>query len=202
MPPPAPCAGPADPPAMDALMAALVAALLTQASDRTPWTAALLGDRYSGKGAVIAGTAVALILGNTLGVVGGVIVAPLLSPNARDLLLALALFSGGVTAFWPPKSPKSGTWRLGAFASSVVAVALLGFGDRMQFVTAALAARSTTPALAAVGAVVGALAVNIPAILLGERRWRRLPVAALRIGAAALLTIGGAIQGLAALRLI
>ena len=183
-------------------MAALVAALLTQTSDRTPWAAAMLGDRYRHKGGVAAAAILALAAGNALGVAGGIVVAPLLSPNARDLLLALALFSGGITALWPPKPPKVRDWRIGAFAGSLWSLGLLGFGDRMQFMTAALAARSDTPALAAVGATLGALAVVIPTILLGERKLRTLPVAALRIGAAALLTVAGAVQGLAALRLI
>jgi Ca2+/H+ antiporter, TMEM165/GDT1 family len=187
---------------MDALMAALVAALLTQASDRTPWTAAALGSRYAGKGAVVAAAALALVFGNALGVVAGVLVRPLLSPNAADLLLALALLSGGVTAFWPIKRPKLTEWKGGAFLSSLVAIGLLGFGDRMQFVTAALAARSTVPPLAAVGAVIGALVIIVPAVLLGERGLRKVPTTALRIGAAALLTIAGAVQGLSALRLI
>lgn len=183
-------------------MAALVAALLTQASDRTPWTAALLGDRHVSKRAVIAATAIALAAGNALGVVGGVLVAPLLSPNARDLLLALALLSAGVSAVRPPKRAAPRPWRLGAFASSLLAIALLGFGDRMQFITATLAARSTTPALAALGATIGALAVNVPAILLGERWLRKMPATAMRLAAAAVLTIAGAVQALAALRLI
>ncbi len=183
-------------------MAALVAALLTQASDRTPWTAAMLGDRYANKGAVVAATACALALGNALGVVGGVLVKPMLSPNARDLLLAVALVSGGITAFWPIKRAKQREGRGGAFLASLIAVGLLGFGDRMQFITAALATRSETPALAAVGATIGALAVTIPAIVLGERKLRRLPTTALRLIAATLLTVVGAVQGLAALRLI
>ncbi len=183
-------------------MAALVAALLCQVSDRTPWTAALLGERYASKGAVILGTAFALALGNALGVVGGIVVAPLLSPNARDLLLAFALVSAGMSALWPIKPAKSRDWRIGAFLASLVTVGALGFGDRTQFITAALAARSVTPALAAVGATIGALAVNIPAILLGECAWRKVPTTALRYVAAALLIIGGMVQGLGALRLI
>ena len=183
-------------------MAALVAALLTQASDRTPWTAAMLGDRYANKSAVIAATALALALGNALGVVGGVLIAPLLSPNAQGLLLAVALVSGGITAFWPLRPAKHRDWRGGAFLSSLIAIGLLGFGDRMQFITAALAARSETPALAAVGATLGALAVTIPAIVLGERNLRRLPTVAIRLSAAAALTAFGVVQGLAALRLI
>jgi putative Ca2+/H+ antiporter (TMEM165/GDT1 family) len=187
---------------MDALMAALVAALLTPASDRTPWTAALLGDAHASKGAVIAATALALAFGNALGVVGGIVVAPLLSPNARDLLLAFALLSAGASACWPIKPAKLREWRLGAFVTSLLAIGTLGFGDRTQFITAALAARSTTPALAAVGATIGALAVNVPAILLGTRELRKAPTTALRFAAAAVLILFGAVQGLGALRLI
>lgn len=183
-------------------MAALVAALLIQASDRTPWTAASLGDRHAAKGAVIAATVLALALGNAFGVVGGVLVAPLLSPNARDLMLALALFSGGIAAFWPHGPARLREGRFGPFGSSLGAVVRLGFGDRMPFVTAALAARSDTPALAAIGATIGASAVVVPAILLGERAVRRLPTTAVRLVAAAILAASGALQGLAALRLI
>lgn len=183
-------------------MAALVAALLIHLSDRTPWATAALGDRYPAKGAVIAGTSLALAFGNVLGMVGGIVVAPMLSPNAQALLLALALLSGGVGGFWPVKRATSQRWRVGPFGSSLVAVAMLGFGDRTQFVTAAFAAQATTPVFAAIGATLGSVAVNIPAILLGERGLRTMPVAAVRLGAAAVLTLAGAVQALSALRLI
>lgn len=183
-------------------MAALVAALLTQAGDRTPWTAALLGDRYASKAAVIAGTALALALGNAIGVVGGVLIAPILSPNARDLLLAFALLSAGCSGMWPIKPAKKRDWRVGAFLGSLAAIGMLGFGDRTQFITAALAARSTTPALAAVGATIGALVINVPAILLGDRALRKAPTTVLRFATSAVLIVWGTVQGLGALRLI
>lgn len=183
-------------------MAALVAALLTQVSDRTPWAVAKLGDRYAQKGAVIAGVALALALGNTAGVVGGMLVAPMLSPNAQALLLALALLSAGVAGLWPTKPAKGRGWRLGAFGSSLGVVVMLGLGDRMQFITAAFATQATTPAFAAIGATIGSVAVNVPAILLGERGLRKLPTTALRLGTAAVLTLAGVVEALSALRLI
>lgn len=183
-------------------MAALVAALVIQASDRTPWLASSLGSRFGKPGQVVVAAALALALGNGLAVVAGILIAGHLSPNARDLLLAFALLSAGVSAFWPIKPPKAAGNRLGAFVASFVGVALLGFGDRTQFVTAALAARSTTPALAAVGAVIGTLVVTVPAILIGEAKWRRLPLAAIRIACGVPLVIVGVVQGLGAVRLI
>ncbi|WP_242138513.1 TMEM165/GDT1 family protein [Sphingomonas sp. TREG-RG-20F-R18-01] len=182
-------------------MAALVAALLVQASDRTPFTSALLGTRFADKRAVLAGIALAIALGNAAGAIGGWLAAPYVSPDAADLLVAFAVLSAGVAACWPIRS-RGVPQRLGAFPAALTAIGLLAIGDRTQCITAALAARSSTPALAAVGATIGAIAVNVPAVFLGERGWGRLPLTPVRRVAAAVLIIVGAIQTLAAMRLI
>lgn len=188
---------------MDALMAALVLGALTQVGDKTPWLAAILADRFRRPGMMIAATVAALLFNNALGVVGGMFVAGLLAPNAKLLLLALALVLAGVSVPFRSKSPdRLETWRIGAVATSVLGLIIMAFGDRMQFVTAALAARSPVPWLAAVGATLGALAVTIPAIMLGERRWLALPLKAIRLATGAILTLVGIIVGLNALALV
>jgi len=188
---------------MDVLMAAFVAAILAQASDRTPWLTAILASRFARPGAVIAGTVVALAVINAIGAIGGAIIGPRLSPNAQALLLALALVSAGGSALFPMKMPdRLSGWRIGAFATSLLGVAILGFGDRTQFITAALAARSPAPALAAVGATLGSLVVNIPAILAGEEIRGKLPLTIVRIVVGILFLIAGAIAAFSALRLI
>ena len=104
---------------------------------------------------------------------------------------------------FPIKPPdRLAGWRIGAFATSLFGIAILAFGDRTQFITAALAARSPAPALAAVGATLGALVVNVAAILAGEGARRKLPLAAIRIAIAILFLITGAMLALSALRLI
>ncbi|CUS46097.1 Probable transmembrane protein [hydrothermal vent metagenome] len=188
---------------MDALMAAFVAAILAQASDRTPWLTAILSTRFARPGAVIAGTAIALAIINAIGAIGGAIIGPRMVPNAQTLLLAVALILGGGSALFPIKPPdRLSGWRIGAFLTSLFGVAILGFGDRTQFITAALAARSPTPALAAVGATIGAIVVNVAAILAGEEARRKLPLAAIRITIGILFLVVGAILGFSALRLI
>jgi len=193
---------------MDVLMAAFVAAMLAQASDRTPWLTAILSTRFAqsgsgGPGAVIAGTAISLTLINTVGAIGGAIIGPRISPNAQSLLLALALLSAGASALVAIKPPdRLADWRIGAFMTSLLGVAILGLGDRTQFITAALAARSPAPALAAVGATLGALVVNVPAIIAGEDARKALPFTAIRIASGTVFLITGAVIGLSALRLI
>ena len=188
---------------MDALMAAFVAAILAQASDRTPWLTAILSTRFARPGAVIAGTALALALINMIGAIGGAIIGPRMTPNAQTLLLAMALVLAGGSALFQIKPPnRLSRWRIGAFLTSFLGVAILAFGDRTQFITAALAARSPTPALAAIGATIGALVVNVPAILMGEQARSTLPVTAIRITIGIMFLIVGATLGFSALRLI
>jgi putative Ca2+/H+ antiporter (TMEM165/GDT1 family) len=188
---------------MDALMAAFVAALLAQASDRTPWLTAILSTRFAKPGTIILATAIALAVGNGVAAIGGMLIGPHMPPNARDLFLALALLSAGVSALFPIKPPdRLSGWRIGAFMTSLLGVAILAAGDRTQFITLAISARSPSPILAAVGATIGALVINIPAIMAGEAARKRLPLTAVRLAAGVLFLITGIILGLGAIRLI
>lgn len=183
-------------------MAALVAALLAQASDRTPWLSAILGDRYS-RGTVIVATAIALALGNTIAAIGGLLIAHEMSPNAKDLFLGVALIFSGVAAFSAIKPPDRLTnWKIGGFLTTLLGVFVLALADRSQFLTAAITARSPAPVFAAIGATIGALAVNVPAILAGEKARGQLPLTAIRIAIGVLFVLIGVYMALGAIRLI
>lgn len=188
---------------MDALVSAFVAALLAECGDRTPWLAAMLAARFQRPVSVVLGIALAAASASALSATFGALIAPLLVPNARLLFLALALLFGGAGAFLPLRAPNAlAGWRIGAFATSALGFFILEFGDRTQFLTAALALRSPVPALAAVGATLGILAVSIPAALAGEAVLKRLPPIATRIVPGVLFLLTGMICALAALRLI
>lgn len=188
---------------MDALMAALLLGALTQAADRTPWLAAILADRWRAPGRVIAAAAVALAANYAIGTIGGMAVAALLTPEARLLLLALALVLAGVGTGWRAKRPEDlAGWRIGRTPTALAGLFIMAFGDRMQFIAAALAARSPLPWAAAIGATIGALTIVIVATTLGERAWLALPLRAIRIANVVLLTIAGGVLGLHAVALI
>ena len=184
-------------------MAALVAALLTQASDRTPWCAAMLRDRFARPAPVIAALVIAVALLNGLGAAAGWLIGPVLTPEAKALMLALALVTAGGSIFFriaPPDAlPDS---RLGAVATSLLALLALGLGDRTQFITFALAARTPMPLLAWAGATIGALAVTIPVALAGEPAWLALPLRTIRTACCGVLLGAGGIIALGALRLL
>lgn len=188
---------------MDALMAALVAALLAQASDRAPWVAAGAARQSGRPGAVIAGAVLALVIINALGAAAGALMAPILTPNARSLLLAFALLSAGFSAFFPIKRVKEANpSRLGAGAAAFVVLLAAGMGDRTQFLTAAIAARGDQPVFAAIGAVLGATAVQAAAVLAGDALREGPPARMARIAIGALLAAAGVAALLSAFRLI
>ncbi len=183
-------------------MAALVLAALTQASDRTPWLAAILADRL-GRGTVVVAGLVALALSYAIGVAGGRLLAPVMTPAATLLLLALALVLAGVGTGWRVARPEAlERWRLPAPVTAVLGLFIMAFGDRMQFVVVALAARSDLPWAAAVGATIGAGLVAGAAALAGEAAWLALPLRAVRLAAALLLTGAGLVTGVAAVGLV
>lgn len=188
---------------MESLVPAFVAALILQGSDRSPWLAATLADRYGRPLTVALAVLLALGVGNGIAALGGALVAPLLTPNARQLLLALALLFGAIGMLARFKLPDDlAAWRLGAFLTPLFGVFLVAAGDATQFLTFALAAYGGSPWLAATGAVLGAGVVNFGAALLGQAGWQRLPLRPLRLGSAVLALAIAAWLAAGALRLI
>jgi putative Ca2+/H+ antiporter (TMEM165/GDT1 family) len=184
-------------------MAALVVAALAQVGDRTAWLAAILSDRHGRPGVVIAMAALAILAASGLAATLGEVIGPKLAPNAQQLMLALALMLQGGGAFFPAKAPDRLTrWRIGATATALLGLFIFAFGDGVQFIVLTLAARTPVPALAAIGATVGSLAVIVPAAMMGEAAWLKLPLKPLRIAIGGLFLIFGIVLALGALRLV
>ncbi|MGR6330500.1 TMEM165/GDT1 family protein [Sphingomonas sp. XXL09] len=188
---------------MDALMAALLAAALGQIGDRPAWLTAILADRFARPVTVILAAAIALAAATTIAAVAGAWIAPHLTPEARQLFVALALVlqGGGMLVAAKPPERLAG-WRIGAFATSLLGLFILAFGDGVQFVVLALAARAGQAGFAAAGATIGGLVPLAVAAVLGEAGWTALPQPTLRRAAGTVFLLVGLWLGLGALRLI
>ncbi len=141
--------------------------------------------------------------GNAIAAGGAMLIAPILTPNAKQVLLALALIFAAAGALWRLKAPdRLEGWRLGSFLTAFLGVFTLALGDTTQFFTLAFAVRAPSPWFAFGGACAAILVVNLGAALAGELAWRRLPVRGFRIGFGLFALFAGLIIGAAALRLI
>ena len=188
---------------MDSLVPAFIAILLAQAGDRSPWLVAILADRFGKPFTVAIAAVLAHAIGNAVAATGGMLMAPMLTPNARQLLLALALGFAAMGALWRLKPPdRLEGWKPGVFATSLLGVFILAAGDTTQFLTLAFAAQEPSPVLTAIGATAAVAVVNGAAAAMGEKAWRKLPIGPFRIGFGLVCVVTGAILAAGALRLI
>ena len=184
-------------------MAALVVAALAQIGDRIPWLAAILADRYRRPLLLIAMAALALAAAGAVAATFGALLAPRLTPEAKQLFLAISLLLLGSGIVGKVKPPDRLTgWRIGAAATSAAGLFILAFGDGIQFVVLALAARTPMPWLAVVGATLGSLVPVATAVILGERDWLALPLVIARRVISILFLVSGAALALDATGLV
>lgn len=187
---------------MEALVPAFIAAIAMQFGDRSAWLTAILADRYGRPLIVALAATLAHAAGNAVAAIAGGVIAPMLTPNASALLLALALLFGGAGALWRVAMPdRLEKWRLGAVLTPLLGIFIVALGDPTQFFTLALAARSM-PWFAFAGATLGSFVIAFAAALLGELAWRKLPLRPIRLVIGIGFLIGGAIVAVGALRLV
>lgn len=188
---------------MEAFLPALIAAFLAEWGDKTQLLAIALGSRFSRAGLVIGGIAIAAAVNAALAATSGWLIADMVPFRALGLLTALAFVFAGGGGLFPAKPPAvAADWKTGALVTATFAFALVEFGDKTQFVTAALSARTGAPVLAGLGATLGVIAASVPAAVLGNRLPRIVPIARVRIGVSILLLIAGTWMAASALLLV
>ncbi|MFB0613782.1 hypothetical protein [Aurantiacibacter poecillastricola] len=117
--------------------------------------------------------------------------APLIRPDMKPLVVALALFLAALEVLLrtPPTNPREPTRSIGA----ITLVLLVGMvSDASGFIILSLAIATGEPLLAATGGALAAIAVLGVAIFTGEE-WQALPLKALRKGVAAGLVLAASI---------
>jgi len=189
---------------MEALLPTFLAALLAEFGDKTQLLAIVLALRFSGReAAVLAGIAVAALANSLVAAAAGQLIHDIINFRAITLMTACALVAAGVGALMRQRTPDTAdSWRLGAFGTSAVSFAILGFGDKTQFLTMTLAARADSLVLAAIGATAGVVAGAAVAVATAGRFEALLPVRPLRLVAGGLFLLTGFFAAINALMLI
>jgi putative Ca2+/H+ antiporter (TMEM165/GDT1 family) len=108
-------------------------------------------------------------------------------------IVGLSFFAMAAWALVPDKADERSGWydRLGALGATLVSFFLVEIGDKTQIATVALAARYETVSWVTAGTTLGMLVANVPVVLLGKLAADRLPLKAIRIGAASVFTVLG-----------
>jgi putative Ca2+/H+ antiporter (TMEM165/GDT1 family) len=168
---------------------------LAEMGDKTQLLSFVLATRFMGRHwAIIAGIFVATIANHFVAAFVGDWVAANVGAAVMRWVLGGAFLAFAAWALIPDKLDDDGDKkpdRFGPFVTTLITFFLAEMGDKTQFATIALGAKYASLAMVVLGTTLGMMAANIPAVLLGERLARIVPLAQMRFIAAALFAVFG-----------
>ena len=178
---------------MEAFVTSFLLVAVAEIGDKTQLLSFVLAARLRKPLPIIAGIFVATIANHALAGSLGVWLARLVPAAWMPWIAGLVFIAFGLWTLVPDKLDDDGapTQRFGAFLTTAIAFFLAEMGDKTQFATIALGARFESLTAVVVGTTLGMMAANIPAVLVGEKLASRLPMRAIRWGAAALFAATG-----------
>jgi putative Ca2+/H+ antiporter (TMEM165/GDT1 family) len=185
---------------LEPLLTAFAAALLGGWADKSQRVAAALSARGR-PGAVVAALLLAAAVNSGASALAGSLLRREVSPHAATLLLAVALAFAGVAGLIG-EDPKEPTRRRGPFLSALAALFAAGWGDKTQYLVAALALYWNSFLPVAAAAWAATVAICLPAAVGGDAFVRAAPLKALRILFGLLFLAAAAIVAVTGLGLV
>ena len=179
---------------MEAFLVSIGVVALGEIGDKTQLLALMLAARFRRPWPVLAGILAATLANHTLAGLVGSWLRALVVPEALRWIVATSFFAVAIWALVPDRlddnaSPPAS--RFGVFGVTAVAFFLAEMGDKTQIATAVLAAKySALPAVIA-GTTLGMLVADAPVVLLANLSAAKLPLKAIRIGAAVMFVVLG-----------
>jgi Ca2+/H+ antiporter, TMEM165/GDT1 family len=168
---------------------------LGEIGDKTQLLALLLAARFREPGPIIAGIFVATITNHAAAGALGSVLPKLVDPQTLRWVLAISFFAVAAWMLVPDKADDlradDQIGRFGVFGITVLAFFLAEMGDKTQIATVMLAARFDSLVAVTLGTTLGMMLANVPAVLLGERALRVVPVAWVHRFAAAVFVVMG-----------
>ncbi|MEZ5830137.1 MAG: TMEM165/GDT1 family protein [Dongiaceae bacterium] len=179
---------------MEPLLVSTGVVAVAEIGDKTQLLALILAARYRKPIPIILGILVATLANHSLAAGLGAMAAGWLGPIMLRWILGIGFVA---MAFWcliPDKADDGPTTKAtaGAFIATLVAFFLVEIGDKTQIATVALAARFHSLVLVTAGTTLGMMLANVPATLCGDGIARVAPLRLIRILAAILFVVLGA----------
>ncbi len=186
---------------MEPILSSFLLVAASEMGDKTQLLAFSLASRYRRPWTVMAGILAATLANHLLAATVGTWVSEHVPPRIMAGLLAATFILFGLWTLRPDTlDDGSAPSRFGPFLTTAVLFFLAEMGDKTQLATVALAARYRSVGLVTLGTTLGMLASDGLAVFLGERLAARVQLRAVRIGAAALFFLFGAMSLVGAVR--
>ncbi|MGA2023476.1 MAG: TMEM165/GDT1 family protein [Steroidobacteraceae bacterium] len=180
---------------MQAFLISTAGIALGELGDKTQLLALILATQLRRPLAIILGILVATLANHLLAALLGQWVGSLLTPQLLRWTLGISFLALAVWILVPDKLDAVASARggYGAFVLTLTSFFLAEMGDKTQIVAMALAARFHDLTAVVAGTTLGMMLVNVPTVLLAQRVTRIVPLAWIRVGAALLYALLGAL---------
>jgi putative Ca2+/H+ antiporter (TMEM165/GDT1 family) len=178
---------------MEAFLASFGMVAIAEMGDKTQLPSFLLAAKFKGRHwAIIAGIFGATVANHFVAAFLGDWVAANVRQGVMRWILGVAFLGFAAWALIPDKLEDADKpSRFGPFLTTLVAFFLAEMGDKTQFATIALGAKYASLTMVVMGTTLGMMAANVPAVLLGERLAKYIPLSKTRFVAAALFATFG-----------
>ncbi|HJU20658.1 MAG TPA: TMEM165/GDT1 family protein [Stellaceae bacterium] len=171
---------------MEAFLVSTMVVGLAEIGDKTQILSLMLAARFRRAPPILAGILFATVANHAAAGLAGTFFGTLLTGALLRWLLGLSFLSFAVWALFPDRLGEEdcALGRRGAFVATLCAFFIAELGDKTQLATIGLAARFDQFYWVVGGTTLGMMLANIPAVLIGGRLADRLPLKAIRLGAA------------------
>lgn len=178
---------------MDVFLVSTAVVAVAEIGDKTQLLALMLVARFAKPLPIIGGIAAATLVNHAGAALLGASAASLLDGDSLRWIIGASFLAMAVWALIPDTGGEDSRWcdRLGAFGATLVCFFLVEIGDKTQVATVALAARHDAVLWVTAGTTLGMLLANAPVVLAGKLAAERLPLRAIRFGAAAVFAVLG-----------
>jgi putative Ca2+/H+ antiporter (TMEM165/GDT1 family) len=186
-------------PMLEAFLVSTGVVALAEMGDKTQLLALLLAARFRSAPPVVAGIFVATLANHAIAALLGAGIAEAIGRDALRWILGVSFLAMAGWTLIPDRidNEQQAPGRFGAFGTTLIAFFLVEIGDKTQIATVALAANYASVAAVVAGTTLGMMIADVPAVYLGERILRRIPMRLLQRIAALAFAILGALVLLA-----
>lgn len=179
---------------MEALLVSTGVVALAEIGDKTQLLAFILAARFKKPVPIILGILVATLVNHGLAGALGAWITGAVGPEVLRWVLGASFIGMAIWTMIPDKIEEEETQvakRLGVFGATLVTFFLAEMGDKTQIATVAMAAHYATPFLVVIGTTLGMLIADVPAVFVGDRLSKRIPMRLVHTIAAGVFAVLG-----------
>ena len=179
---------------MEAFLVSTGVVALGEMGDKTQLLAMLLAAKFRRPVPIILGIFVATLANHAAAGLAGSWIASALGPDVLRWLIGLSFMGMAAWIMVPDKwddDDGGKAQRFSIFGTTVIAFFLAEMGDKTQIATVALAARYDNLQAVIAGTTLGMMLANVPAVFLGDKVARIVPMKLVHGVAAAIFAVLG-----------